>query len=35
MEMIETLEKMKSEIIFPEDLRIEAFIPLEKMLALS
>ena len=34
-EMMETLEKMKLEITLSEDLRIETFIPLEKMLALS
>ena len=33
--MMETLEKMKPEITLPEDLRIDAFIPLAKMLALS
>ena len=29
------VEKMKPEITLPEDLRIQALIPLEKMLALS
>ena len=33
--IVEALEKMKPEIILPEDLRIQALIPLEKMLALS
>ena len=33
--MVEALEKMKPEITLPEDLRIQAPIPLEKMLALS
>ena len=33
--MVEALEKMKPEITLPEDLRIHAPIPLEKMFALS
>ena len=33
--MAVALEKMKPEITLPEDLRIQAPIPLEKMLALS
>ena len=33
--MVAALEKMKPEITLPEDLRIDAFIPLAKMLALS
>ena len=33
--IVEALEKMKPEITLPEDLRIQAPIPLEKMLALS
>ena len=32
---LNTLEKMKPEITLSEDLRIQALIPLEKMLALS
>ena len=33
--MMEALEKMKLETILPDDLRIQAHIPLEKMLSLS
>ena len=33
--MVEVLEKIKPEITLPEDLHIQALMPLEKMLALS